>query len=84
MGPIKFCIQEFILGGLIIYHYFTLGPNFCPLKNIGIFFGNQWKMGKYTGCQQLFIVQHPTHFWPFERDPAAKLMPPSQISFKNW
>ena len=27
------------------------------------------------GVKILFIVQHPMHFWPFVKDPAAKLMP---------
>ena len=58
MGPITFVIQEFILGGLIIYHPFTLGQNVCPLKNMEIFFRNQWKMAKYTGCPK--IIYCPT------------------------
>ena len=52
------CLFQSLLGGLIIYHYFTLGPNFFPLKKQYIFFGNQWKMAKYTVCQK--IIYCPT------------------------
>ena len=65
MGQIKKIIQEFILGGLIIHHSFTLGQQIWPLKQIAIVFGNRWKVAKYTGCQTKFIVQHIAHFWPF-------------------
>ena len=37
---------------------FYFGPNFCPLKNIGNFLENQWKMAKYTGCHK--IIYFPT------------------------
>ena len=84
MGLIKNSIQEFILGGLIIYNSFTLGKENLSLKKKGIFLGNQWKVADYTGCQQQFIVQHPAHFWPFLKALAEKLMPDSQISFKSW
>ena len=30
------------------------------------------------------IAQHPSHFLPFLKAPAEKLMPHSQISFKSW
>ena len=42
-------IQDFLLGGLIIYHSFTLGQFLKSLKKFGIFFGNYWKVAKYRG-----------------------------------
>ena len=57
MGKIKKCIQEFILGGLIIHHYFNLGQKNWPLKKIANVFGNQLKVANYAGCQNRFIVK---------------------------
>ena len=42
------------------YHSFTLRQKFWPLKKFA-FFGNQWKVAIYTGCQNNFIVKHPAH-----------------------
>ena len=49
-------IQEFILGGLIIYYCFTLGPKCVSLRNIGIFIVNLWKVANCTLCQKQVIV----------------------------
>ena len=37
MGQIKKIIQEFILGGSIIYHSFTLIQQIWPLKKLPLF-----------------------------------------------
>ena len=79
-----FFIQEFRLGGLIIYHSFTLSEQICPLKEFAIFLEINVKWLFIQGVKKEFIVQHPAHFWPFLRAPAEKLMPDSQISFKSW
>ena len=83
-GQIKKIIQEFILGGLIIYHNLTLIQKNCPLKKIANVFGNQLKVANYAGCQNKFIVKHLAHFLPFLKAPGDKLIPNSQISFKSW
>ena len=71
------------MGGLIIYHNFTFYQTKLSVKQIGTFFyGNQWKVANYTGCQKI-IVQQLTHFKPLLKDPAEKLMQHSQISFKS-
>ena len=49
MGQIKKCIQEFILGSLIIHHHFTLGQKNLAIKKIAIFQRNQRKLANYTG-----------------------------------
>ena len=84
IGQIKNVIQEFILGGFIIYHYFTLVQKCWPLKKIAIDFGNQWKVSNYAGCQNKFTDQHLAHVWPFLKALRDKLIPQSQISFKSW
>jgi hypothetical protein len=50
-GQIKKIIQEFILGGLIIYHNLTLVQKNWPLKKFVNVFGNQLKVANYAGCQ---------------------------------
>ena len=72
------------MGGLIIYHSFTLGQIFWSLKILVIFFGNQWEWTVYAGCQKKCVVQHPAHFRLFLKFPAEKLMPHFQFSFKSW
>ena len=65
-------IQEFILGGLILYHSFTLGQKVWPLRKLQNF-GNLWKKGLFIqGVKNKFSVQHPPHVWPFLRAPAEK------------
>ena len=86
MGPIFFFlfIQEFILGGLIIYHSFTLSQKNLTIIKSWHLKKNQWKVVTYTGCQNNFMFQHPAHFLPFLKAPADKLRQHSQISFKSW
>ena len=81
---LKKIIQEFILEGLIINHYFALGQQLWPIKQIYIFCENQWKVAFYTECKKKVIVHHPAYFWLFLKAPAGKLMPHSQICFKSW
>ena len=83
-GQIKKIIQEFILGGLIIYHNLTLVQKNWPLKKIANVFGNQLKGANYAGCQNKFIVKSLVNFWPFLKAPGDKPLPHSQISFKSW
>ena len=60
---------------------FYFGPKFCPLKKIAYFLEIN---GKWLNIQKkIFFVQHPRHFWPFVRDPEAKLMPHFHISLKT-
>ena len=68
---------------MIINHSLTLSKKKFNSKNMP-FFKNQWKVAIYTGCQNKFIVQQPTHFLPFLKAPPVKLRPHSQISFKSW
>ena len=79
-----FFIKEFILGGFIIYHSFTLGNKVWPLSKISQFLAIYGKGPFIQGVKNENIVQHPAHFWPFLRAPAGKLRPHSQISFKSW
>ena len=58
-------IQEFIMGGLIIYHNLTLIQKIWPFKKIANVFGNQLKVANYAGCQNKFIVKYLAHFLPF-------------------
>ena len=83
-GQIRNLNQEFRLGGLIIYHSFTLSQTKLPLKKSAIFVKIQWKVAIYAGCQNKFIVQHPAHFLLFLKDQPVKPRPHSQISFKSW
>ena len=83
-GQIKKVIQEFILGGLIIYHNLTLVQKNWPLKKIANVFGNQLKVANYAGCQNKFIVKHLANLLLFLKAPGDKLVPHSQISFKSW
>ena len=55
----------FILGGLIIHHYFTLGQKIWQLNKIAVVYGNRWKVANYAKYQTKFIVQHLAHFWSF-------------------
>ena len=84
MGPIQNVMQEFILRGLIIYHYFTQGQNLWPLKQIYIFFESQWEVANYAGCKLKLLSYIQRIFRPFLKAQAEKLMPYSQISFKSW
>jgi len=68
-GQIRNLNQEFRLGGLIIYHSFTLSQTKLPLKKSAIFVKIQWKVAIYAGCQNKFIVQHPAHFLLFLKAP---------------
>ena len=72
------------IGRLDYLPLFYFGPKFCPLKIYSYFWEINGKWLIIQGVNKLFIVQHPTNFWQFVRDPAAKLMPHSQISLKNW
>jgi len=73
------------LGDLIIYHSFTLSQKEFQLqKKCHLKKKNQLTVAIYTGCQNKFIVQHPTHFLPLLKVPPVKLRPHSQISFKSW
>ena len=82
---IKKGLQEFILGGLIIYHNLTLIQKNWPLNKIANVSGNQLKVANYAGCQNKFIVKHLAHFFlPFLKALKDKLVPHSQISLKSW
>ena len=51
-GQIKKNIQEFILGGLNIYHNLTFVQKKFAIKKIDNGFGNQLKVANYAGCQK--------------------------------
>ena len=55
------------MGGLIIYHNFTVVQKKWPLKKIANVLGNHLKVANYAGYQKKFIVKHLGHFWPFLR-----------------
>ena len=57
----NFFIQEFILGGWILYHSFTLGQQACPLKKMP-FLGNSLKVSIFIGCQKLSYCPTPSSF----------------------
>ena len=73
MGQIFYSIQEFIFGGSIIYHSFTLCPKIGHQNKIAIF----WK------CNGKWVFIHYPLPLPFLKDSADKLRPHSQISFKS-
>ena len=59
-------------------------PKKISIKKIAIFLEINEKWLFIQGVKKEFIVQHPAFFLPFLKDPADKLRPHSQISFKSW
>ena len=66
----QFYIQEFILRGLNIYNFFTLGKEIWPFKNLHVFLEINVKWLFIQGVKKELIVQHPVQFWSFLRAPA--------------
>ena len=66
-GTHNFFIQEFILGGLIIYHSFTLSQNIWPkIFSLNILEINvKWLF--VPGVKKEFIVQYPVNFLMFQQ-----------------
>ena len=58
-------IKEFILGGSIIHHSFTLGQKFAIKTKIVIFLEINGKWLIIQGKKIEFIVQHPAFFCQF-------------------
>ena len=79
-GTHNFVIQEFILWGVVIYHSFTVSKRVWSL-NLFAFFGNQWKVAIYTGCQKWIYCPTSNAFLAIFKG-SSRMMPHFKSVFK--
>ena len=81
-GIYKICYSRVYIERFDYLPLFYFGPKFLSIKRFRHILWKWMENGQIYRVSKKSLLTN-IYFWPFLRDPAAKLMPHSWISFKN-